>query len=171
MDCPVCQNSLSPVQAGQVTVDVCIGGCGGIWFDHFELQKFDEPHEVDGELLGSIATKRPGMQIDYSQKRHCPKCQDIIMMRHFFSPTQRVEVDECPNCGGYWLDAGELALIRQGCQTELERKKAVERYFEEVSSQQIQAMQNGGVEQIRRARKLSNLFRFTAPIQYHTSTS
>jgi Zn-finger nucleic acid-binding protein len=21
-------------------------------------------------------------------------------------------VDECPNCGGYWLDAGELAQIR-----------------------------------------------------------
>jgi Zn-finger nucleic acid-binding protein len=24
-----------------------------------------------------------------------------------------VQVDQCPNCGGYWLDAGELASIRQ----------------------------------------------------------
>ncbi len=32
--------------------------------------------------------------------------------RHFFSAKRRVEVDQCPNCGGYWLDAGELALIR-----------------------------------------------------------
>jgi Zn-finger nucleic acid-binding protein len=22
-------------------------------------------------------------------------------------------VDQCPNCGGYWLDAGELAIIQQ----------------------------------------------------------
>jgi Zn-finger nucleic acid-binding protein len=32
--------------------------------------------------------------------------------RHFFSAKRRIEVDECPNCGGYWLDAGELAQIR-----------------------------------------------------------
>jgi Zn-finger nucleic acid-binding protein len=32
--------------------------------------------------------------------------------RHFFSAKRRVQVDQCPNCGGYWLDAGELELIR-----------------------------------------------------------
>jgi Zn-finger nucleic acid-binding protein len=32
--------------------------------------------------------------------------------RHFFSAKRRVEVDQCPNCGGYWLDAGELNQIR-----------------------------------------------------------
>lgn len=32
--------------------------------------------------------------------------------RHFFSARRQVQVDECPNCGGYWLDAGELAQIR-----------------------------------------------------------
>jgi Zn-finger nucleic acid-binding protein len=34
------------------------------------------------------------------------------LKRHFFSAKRKVEVDQCPNCGGYWLDAGELAAIR-----------------------------------------------------------
>ena len=34
------------------------------------------------------------------------------LKRHFFSAKKRVEVDQCPNCGGYWLDAGELEAIR-----------------------------------------------------------
>jgi uncharacterized protein len=32
--------------------------------------------------------------------------------RHFFSAKRHVQVDQCPNCGGYWLDSGELADIR-----------------------------------------------------------
>jgi Zn-finger nucleic acid-binding protein len=36
----------------------------------------------------------------------------VKLHRHFFSAKRRVEVDQCPNCGGYWLDAGELALVR-----------------------------------------------------------
>jgi Zn-finger nucleic acid-binding protein len=29
-----------------------------------------------------------------------------------------VEVDQCPNCGGYWLDAGELeSILREQAET------------------------------------------------------
>jgi Zn-finger nucleic acid-binding protein len=34
-------------------------------------------------------------------------------MRHFFGLKSRVEVDECPNCAGYWLDSGELTKIKE----------------------------------------------------------
>ena len=30
------------------------------------------------------------------------------MMRHFFSVKRQVEVDECPGCGGFRLDAGKM---------------------------------------------------------------
>jgi len=53
------------------------------------------------------------VQVDPSRKRECPRCQAIKLHRHFFSARRRVQVDQCPNCGGYWLDAGELALIRE----------------------------------------------------------
>jgi Zn-finger nucleic acid-binding protein len=50
--------------------------------------------------------------VDPTRKRDCPRCEGIKLKRHFFSAKRRVEVDQCPNCGGYWLDSGELALIR-----------------------------------------------------------
>ena len=46
------------------------------------------------------------------KNRHCPKCGDIVLMRHYYSKKRGVVVDECPSCGGFWLDAGELEQIR-----------------------------------------------------------
>jgi uncharacterized protein len=99
------------MQVGNLVVDVCQNGCGGIWFDAFELQRVDEENEAAGEpLLGIHRDER--IVVDPSRKRECPRCDGIKLHRHFFSAKRRIEVDECPNCGGYWLDAGELAQIR-----------------------------------------------------------
>jgi uncharacterized protein len=164
MKCPVCESSLTAVQAGSVAVDVCLGGCGGIWFDNFELQKLDDPQELAGQMLVNLK-KRADLQIDPTQRRKCPRC-DIVMMRHFFSPLRRVEVDECPGCGGYWLDAGELALIREERQTEQERQLAVEQYLTEMSAQTLEPMRSGSSDQAARARRIDQLFRFSRPIRY-----
>lgn len=111
MKCPACFNELSQLQVGSLVVDVCQGGCGGIWFDAFELQRVDEEEEVAGEQLLHI-DRDPQVKVDATRKRECPKCAGVKLQRHYFSARRRVEVDECPNCAGYWLDAGELAQIR-----------------------------------------------------------
>ncbi len=111
MKCPACFNDLTQLQVGSLVVDVCQGGCGGIWFDAFELQRADEEREVAGERLLNIQ-RDERIQVDPNRKRECPRCSGVKLKRHFFSPKRRVEVDECPSCGGYWLDAGELAQIR-----------------------------------------------------------
>jgi Zn-finger nucleic acid-binding protein len=111
MKCPACFNELKEFQVSNLTVDVCQGGCGGIWFDAFELQRVDEEQESVGEPLLHIR-RNERLTVDQSRKRECPRCTGIKLHRHFFSAKRRVEVDQCPNCGGYWLDAGELALIR-----------------------------------------------------------
>ncbi len=112
MKCPACFNELSSVTIGKLTVDVCRGGCGGIWFDAFELQQADEPHESVGELLVSLE-RDPHLHVDLSRKRACPKCADVKLKRRYFSAKRRIEIDECPGCGGCWLDAGELEKIRE----------------------------------------------------------
>lgn len=167
MKCPVCENDITSVKAGKVTVDVCDGGCGGIWFDNFELQKFDEPQENATQLLGNITINK-AIQIDYSKKRQCPKCDDITMMRHFFSARRKVEVDECPNCGGYWLDAGELALIREEHQSEQEKQMAAERHLDELSKKQLETMLSGDRKETERAKRISHVFSFTSSIRYRT---
>lgn len=82
-----------------------------MWFDAFELARVDEPHEAAGEPLLHIP-RDPTVAVDSGRKRQCPRCPGIKLKRHFFSARRQVQVDHCPNCGGYWLDAGELAQIR-----------------------------------------------------------
>ncbi len=167
MKCPACQNYLSPVKAGSVLVDVCLGGCGGIWFDNFELQKLDEPNELAGNLLVQVnVAQRTEIATNPTKKRPCPKCGDIVMMRHFFSPKRRVEVDECPNCGGYWLDAGELALIREEHQAEIDRKRGADEYLSDLMGRKLDKMRAGSGEEIKRARTIDQLLRFSKPIRY-----
>lgn len=110
MKCPACYNELKPLQAGSLSVDVCQGGCGGIWFDNFELQRVDGQEPLGEQFLD--VRRDPRVQVDPARKRECPRCDGIKLHRHYFSAKRRVEVDQCPNCGGYWLDAGELGQIR-----------------------------------------------------------
>ena len=140
MNCPACGNVLQEMTVGGVVVDVCRGGCGGIWFDKFELNKFDEPHESAGEELLEIEQDE-SIIVDHTKRFKCPRCDDVVMMRHFFSVKKDVEVDECPGCGGFWLDAGELGKIRGLFNTEEERHKAAKEYFSKVFGGELSAME------------------------------
>ncbi len=123
MRCPACYNQLTTSQVGNLVVDVCRGGCGGIWFDAFELQKVDDHEEEAGERLLEIPRDEQ-VVVDPNRKRECPRCPDVKLHRHFYSAKRRVQVDQCPNCGGYWLDAGELAAIRREKIADAERAEA-----------------------------------------------
>jgi len=165
MKCPACSNVLQEMTVGNVTVDVCKGGCGGIWFDNFELKKFDEPHEAAGELLLDIE-RDESILLDHTKRLKCPKCDDIVMMRHFFSVKKQVQVDECPGCAGFWLDAGELRKIRNLFNTEEEREQAAEQYFSEVFGDELDAMKAKSRAELNKARKIANMFRFICPSNY-----
>jgi Zn-finger nucleic acid-binding protein len=112
MRCPACDHELTEMLLGGVKLDTCHGGCAGIWFDAFELQRVDERKEVRDEHLLRIQ-RDPKITVDASLKRSCPRCNGIKLKRHFFSAKKSVEVDQCPNCNGYWLDAGELEKVRE----------------------------------------------------------
>ncbi|MCI0748675.1 MAG: zf-TFIIB domain-containing protein [Verrucomicrobia subdivision 3 bacterium] len=134
MKCPACDFSLVPITVGKLTVDVCQGGCGGIWFDNFELKKVDDPADFEGAALLHIPIDERRV-VDYERRRKCPKCPDLVMMRHFFSERREVEVDHCPGCGGIWLDAGELAAIRKENATEAAKENAAKAYLGRFLSQ------------------------------------
>lgn len=165
MKCPVCDNPMEEVIVEDIAIDVCKQGCGGLWFDRFELQKVDEPHESAGEKLLQIETDRKATT-DHSETRMCPKCKDIGMMRHFFSIKREVEVDECPNCGGFWLDYGELGRIRNQYPTEEERNKAADEYFNEIFGVELKKMEEESEEKLKKAKKIARMFRFICPSYY-----
>lgn len=165
MQCPACDNQLSPMEAGGVTVDICKGGCGGIWFDNYEFEKFDEPHETAGESLLNIE-RRGAVKDDQAGKHPCPKCDGIVMQRHFVSVKHKVEIDECPMCGGIWLDAGELAETRTLYNTEEERKQAAATYFNDVFSTDLLNLRTESQDKLARAKKFANMFKFITPSYY-----
>jgi Zn-finger nucleic acid-binding protein len=51
--------------------------------------------------------------VDHSVRLNCPHHRGVVMLRHRFSTAVPVEIDECPQCGGVWLDSDELAQIRR----------------------------------------------------------
>ena len=165
MKCPACSRQMQQMTVADVTVDVCKGGCGGIWFDNFELKKFDEPHESAGQSLLDIETD-PAVTVDREERIKCPKCDNIVMMRHFFSVKKQVELDECPGCAGIWLDAGELRQIRGMFETEQQRHDAADKYFTEVFGDSFTKTEAADQAQLQKARKVAKIFRWICPTYY-----
>ena len=128
-------------------LDACQNGCGGIWFDKRELQKLDEHSEVDVGIFSQIKADQT-LKVDMQKRLDCPKCpRKIVMMRHFHSVKRRVEVDECPGCGGFWLDLGEITLIHENFSSEAERKAAQNAVFDDLFGDKLKQMR-----QTRRAK-------------------
>lgn len=111
MKCPACDHPLAEFVMGGVKLDACQGGCGGIWFDAFELARVGESLGTPGTHLLQV-DRDPARVVDLQRKRACPRCEGIKLKRHFSSAQRKIEVDDCPNCGGCWLDAGELQQLR-----------------------------------------------------------
>lgn len=145
MKCPACSRDLAEVTAGDVQVDICQGGCGGVWFDEGELEHFDEESEVLADVIlkkeasGSLATN--GKEL-----RKCPRCVDEVIVRQFFDPKNQVEINQCWTCSGIWLDRGELATIRSQFKTATDRAKAIEAYADQCMDQHLAAIKHAGKE-------------------------
>jgi len=153
------------MKVADLVVDVCQGGCGGIWFDRFELNKVDEPHESLGESLLDVE-RDENVVVDHEKKRNCPRCGDVVLKRYFFSVKREIEVDECPKCAGFWLDQGELGAIRGQFESEEARKEAAEQYFSEIFGDELAEMSQESQEKLEKARKIARMFRFICPSYY-----
>lgn len=165
MRCPACSRDLTERNVGGITVDICQGGCGGIWFDGLEIKKFDEPHEEAGTELLDIE-RDPAISIDRSVRLSCPKCDATIMMRHFFSVKREVDVDECPGCAGFWLDYGELGQIRSQFPSDADREAAASKYFDDVFGERLAEMRQESAETTEKVRRIVNMFKFICPSYY-----
>jgi len=90
-----------------MTVDTCYGGCGGIWFDAKELERVSARAATTLHTVWNIPTTK----VKLSEPRPCPRCAGQLLERKWFSELKTVEIDECPQCHGVWLDAGEFTRI------------------------------------------------------------
>ena len=107
MNCPACKASLREKNVGEFAVDVCYGGCGGIWFDADELDR------VSVRSAGVLhrVWQYPQRVKAADAARSCPRCPDQPLDRKWYSDAKQVEIDQCPKCRGIWLDDGEFSRI------------------------------------------------------------
>jgi uncharacterized protein len=107
MKCPACKNPLREKGAGGITLDICYGGCGGIWFDARELESVDARAATTLHTIWQV----PSTKAKLNEPRMCPRCPEQLLDCKWFSDLKQVEIDQCPKCNGIWLDAGEFTRI------------------------------------------------------------
>ena len=119
--CPACQKEMVKVfiPSRGIHLDICLNGCGGIYFDNREFSYFDEQHEDIPDIEKELEGKK-FIKVDESLPRSCPVC-GANMVKNFSSLKREIKVDDCYSCGGKFLDYGELQKIRNEFKDDNER--------------------------------------------------
>ncbi|TNE89430.1 MAG: hypothetical protein EP330_11245 [Deltaproteobacteria bacterium] len=113
MQCPRDGRKLETRTIEGVDIDAC-PHCDGLFLDQGELAAIEKayhehaspppaaPDPVDAAMDMARQSRRAGAI--------CPKCQ-LQMSPHEYAYASQIVVDGCGECGGTWLDVGELERI------------------------------------------------------------
>ena len=108
--CPVDGNELERTAFQGIEIDVC-RKCGGVWFDHGELDDVMREAMAQPQSVARL-DPRAGAPTKHTPHREltCPRCQKP-MAAGIFGKTSNIELDRCPQCSGQWADGGELSAL------------------------------------------------------------
>ncbi|OVE79239.1 hypothetical protein BVY01_03005 [bacterium I07] len=105
--CPKCNDTeMDKVNFDNVEVDRCTK-CFGIWLDYGELEAMMRKEGSEWVDIG-------GEEADMAQMGHimtCPHCK-IHMDATRDDVQKHIVFEKCPECGGIFLDAGELKDLK-----------------------------------------------------------
>lgn len=104
--CPVCQKEMSRNvdDLTKLEIDTCFL-CQGIWFDADELRNFFTAPKLFNKFRLPAHNFKVKLK-DPPKQRKCPRCESETALQPV--NVDVVEVDECPQCKGIWLDSGEV---------------------------------------------------------------
>jgi Zn-finger nucleic acid-binding protein len=109
MNCLNCGAEMTNVQVvtkkNSISYDAC-QQCGSLWLDSGELDKM--AFQVEGSIEYCEAEKDPQTE---EQPKKCPRCDDSTLDKVKFLESDDLFLHRCANCGGFWLDSGQLNLI------------------------------------------------------------
>ncbi len=107
--CPKCSGKLDSVIYNDIEVDRC-HQCQGIWFDETEA---DELKEIKGSEIIDLEESPPiSEHDDLEQVVRCPRCQ-VKMIKLLDMDKYQIWYEQCPQCHGIWLDAGEFHQFKE----------------------------------------------------------
>jgi len=107
MNCPKCHARMAAVSLYGIEIDRC-SGCKGLWFDNDEL---DALGAIDDSEMLDLGLAAVGHQFNAQHNIDCPRCEEVALM------TTRINggnltVEQCPQCQGRFLDAGEFTAYK-----------------------------------------------------------
>lgn len=166
MNCPRDGHAMHQEIFGGVTVDLC-HHCGGAWFDPFELERVDDAIEQAGadlaDRLAELAMNAPSRP-ELGERLRSPVDPEVVMARSFADPERRIEIDRCPASGGVWLDAGELARLRERFPDQGARDVATREIIAAVrQSPEFRAAQSAELEEAATAERIVGLLSWLTP--------
>lgn len=111
MNCLNCGTEMTTneviTRKNRVSYNMC-EKCGSLWLDKGELDK------MAFQVEGSIEYCESGKDsLPEEQPKKCPRCDDSTLDKVKFLESDDIFLHHCRNCGGFWLDGGELNLIDQ----------------------------------------------------------
>ncbi len=124
INCPACGSVMKKIYIPEtsINIDVCVDGCGGLFFDNREYEKIDEFHDDITPIIEALKDKK-FKKTNEDEIRICPVCGSN-MVKNFASAKRQIQVDDCYNCGGKFLDYGELEKIRAEYNSYVEKTTA-----------------------------------------------
>ena len=113
--CPNDNIELGPVRvesfySAPVILEQC-GGCGGIWFDRYELFSVKPGQAKKIESLDSETLSAPARII--SSGLVCPRDQSRLERFSDINFPREIIVGRCRECGGFWLNRGEFTMYQR----------------------------------------------------------
>lgn len=106
MNCPKCRiESMKKEVYAEVEVDRC-PSCQGIFFDKGELKMMIDKKQ--GNAADTLKFSSTSDQMD-DMPAHCSRCNKAMIVAK--GPGD-IRVDVCQQCGGTFLDQGELATLQ-----------------------------------------------------------
>lgn len=106
MNCPSCGAEMRADAEPDVRIEKC-AACGGMFLDKGELDVLATGLAGDVEFC-AFDDELP---VDTFKPRACPKCGDAEMRKIEFLRYTGVILEHCPECGGFFLDGGELERV------------------------------------------------------------
>lgn len=108
LQCPACPGQLKEITHSDQILDRCLT-CNGLFFDRGELEIFVQ---LIG-LINAIKLDEEELEINDESEQNremtCPKDQSPMEKREIAGYV----IDLCSQCGGIWLDEGELFLLKE----------------------------------------------------------
>ena len=132
--CPACEKIMQKIfmSGAGVNIDICLDGCGGIFFDNREFQRFDDKEENIDVIINAIEGKIFD-SVDSDVTRICPAC-GAKMVKNYVSQKHKIMIDECYSCGGKFLDNKELQATRDEYCSVDEKRNETEIFVREAVS-------------------------------------